>query len=54
LPAFWRTIVDQAVFRRYSDFSRGVLDTGNIVFFVVSTAVFLFFTIKVLESRRWK
>jgi len=54
LPGFWRSVVDQAVFRRYSEFSRGELDTGNIAFFVVSTAVFLFFTVKVLESRRWK
>jgi ABC-2 type transport system permease protein len=54
LPTFWRGVVDQAVFRRYTDFSKGVLDTGNIVFFVAVTAVFLFITIKVLESRRWK
>lgn len=52
-PAF-RTVVDQAVYRRYSDFSRGVLSTGNIVFFVLTTTVFLFLTVKVLESRRWK
>ena len=51
---FVRTIFDQTVYRRYSDFSRGVLDSGNIVFFVLSTAVFLFLTVKVLESRRWK
>ena len=54
LPVFWRKVIDQAVARRYSDFSRGVMDTGNVVFFVVSTAVLLFFTVKVLESRRWK
>ncbi|HSZ55972.1 MAG TPA: ABC transporter permease [Tepidisphaeraceae bacterium] len=52
-PVF-RTVIDQAVYRRYSDFSRGVLSTGNIVFFVLTTAVFLFLTVKVLESRRWK
>ena len=54
LSAFWRSVVDQGVFRRYSDFAKGVLDSGNVVFFVVVTAVFLFLTIKVLESRRWK
>lgn len=54
LPTFARQIIDQAVYRRYTDFSRGILDTGNVVFFVVFTAVFLFFTVKVLESRRWK
>jgi ABC-2 type transport system permease protein len=50
----WLNVVNQAVFKRYTDFSRGVIDSGHIVFFVVSTAVFLFLTTKVLESRRWK
>jgi len=54
LTGFWRTVADQAVFRRYTDFSKGVIDTGNLVFFVAATAVFLFLTTKVLESRRWK
>lgn len=51
---FWRTIIDQGVYNRYVDFSRGIIDTGHLVFFVAGTAVFLFFTTKVLESRRWK
>jgi ABC-2 type transport system permease protein len=54
LRPFFLKLLDQAVYRRYSDFSRGVLDSGNIVFFVLATAVFLFLTTKVLESRRWK
>jgi ABC-2 type transport system permease protein len=54
LPHFWQNVVDQTVFRRYTDFSRGVIDTGNVVFFVAGTTVFLFLTIKILESRRWK
>jgi ABC-2 type transport system permease protein len=52
-PIF-RKIADQTVYRRYAEFSRGVLDTGNVVFFVLAIAVFLFLTTKVLESRRWK
>jgi ABC-2 type transport system permease protein len=54
LSGFWRGVADQTVFRRYTDFSKGVIDTGNVVFFVAATAVFLFLTVKVLESRRWK
>ena len=46
--------MDQGVFRRYTDFAKGVLDTGNLVFFLVATAVFLFLSVKVLEARRWK
>jgi ABC-2 type transport system permease protein len=54
LPEFWRTVVNQAVYARYADFSKGVFDTAHVVFFVAATAVFLFLTVKVLESRRWK
>jgi len=54
LSNFWRKLVDQGVSTRYTDFSKGVIDTGNVVFFIASTAVFIFLTVKVLESRRWK
>ena len=54
LSPFWRGVTDQAVFRRYADFSRGIIDRGNIVFFLVATAVFLFLTTMVMQSRRWK
>lgn len=54
LRSFWRSIANQGVFSRYVDFSKGVVATGNLIFFVALTAVFLFLTVKVLESRRWK
>lgn len=54
LSQAWNTVINQMVFRRYEDFSRGLIDWGNLTFFVLTTAVFLFLTVKVLESRRWK
>ena len=54
LSGFWRTLADQGVMSRYTDFAKGVIDTGNLVYFLAATAVFLFLTVKVLESRRWK
>ena len=54
VPAFWRTLSDQLVFRRYADFSRGIIDTAHLVFFLAITAAVLFLSVKVLESRRWK
>ncbi|MCJ7544404.1 MAG: ABC transporter permease [Phycisphaerae bacterium] len=38
----------------FRDFSRGVLDTRGVVFFLSATALFLFFSVKALESRRWR
>ena len=54
LSGFWRRAADQGVFARYADFSKGIIDTANVAFFVAATAVFLFLTVKVVESRRWK
>ncbi len=38
----------------FSDFSKGVLDVRGVIFFVTLTAFFLFLSVKVLESRRWR
>ena len=54
LSGFWRKAADQGVLARYTDFSKGIIDSGNLIFFLVTTVVFLFLTVKVLESRRWK
>ena len=35
-------------------FARGMLDLGAIVFFLSLTGLFLYFTHKIVESRRWK
>ena len=36
------------------DFNRGVMDGSNIVYYVSVTAVFLFATVRLLETRRWQ
>ncbi|HEX8522802.1 MAG TPA: ABC transporter permease [Tepidisphaeraceae bacterium] len=54
IPDLLRRVMDQTVYRRYTDFSKGVIDFGNLIFFIATTTVFLFLTTKVLESRRWK
>jgi ABC-2 type transport system permease protein len=36
------------------DFARGVVDTRSVVFLVSSTLFFLFLTLRIVESRRWK
>ena len=39
---------------RWSDFARGVVDTRAVIFYVSATFLFLFLTLRVVESRRWK
>jgi ABC-2 type transport system permease protein len=36
------------------DFARGIVDLRHLVFHVTGTALFLFLTIRSLESRRWR
>lgn len=36
------------------DFARGVVDTRPLILYLSLTALFLFLTVKVVESRRWK
>ena len=38
----------------FDDFSRGVIDTGNLVYYLSLTAVLFFLTVRSLESRRWR
>ena len=38
----------------FQDFARGLVDVNNLVFFLTTTGLFLFLTIKALESRRWR
>ena len=38
----------------FQDFARGILDTRGLVFFATVTGVFLFLSVKLLESRRWR
>jgi len=37
-----------------TDFTRGVLDTRPLLFYVSLTLMFLFLTLRAVESRRWK
>ncbi len=38
----------------FRDFSRGMFDTRGVVFFLTATGLFLFLSVKTLESRRWR
>ncbi len=38
----------------FEDFARGLVDTNHLIFFVTTTVLFLFLSVKVLESRRWR
>ncbi len=43
-----------SIVAHFRDFARGLVDTNHLVFFITTTALFLFLSVKVLESRRWR
>jgi ABC-2 type transport system permease protein len=47
--AGWFTLFDQM-----HDFARGVVDTRPVILYLSFTFLFLFLTLRVVESRRWK
>jgi ABC-2 type transport system permease protein len=42
------------LFDQMNDFAGGVVDTRTLIFYVSLTLLFLFLTLRVVESRRWK
>jgi ABC-2 type transport system permease protein len=42
------------LFDQMNDLARGAVDTRAVVFYVTTTFLFLFLTLRVVESRRWK
>ena len=43
-----------SLFDRFYNFSRGVIDTRDVVFFVLFAAFFLFLTLQSLSVRKWR
>lgn len=51
----WRLFFsDVNVLNQFEEFSRGIFDTKSIVFFITGTLFFLFLSVKVMESKRWR
>lgn len=55
LPWEWITNIfaEISFYERYSGFTYGLFDLSNVLFFISAIVVFLFFTVRVLEKRRW-
>ncbi|MBV9865256.1 MAG: ABC transporter permease [Abitibacteriaceae bacterium] len=43
-----------SVFSHFQDMMRGAVDTKDLIFFLSFTVLFLFATVRVLESRKWR
>ena len=55
LPGIWRQMFQHInILRHLDQFNRGLITTESVAFLLSSAALFLFLTVKVVESRRWR
>lgn len=43
-----------SVFSHFEDFGKGVIDTGHVAYYILFSGFFLFLTLRVLESYKWR
>lgn len=43
-----------SLMERFTEFLKGIFDTGNVVYFLIFTLIWLFIATRVLESDRWR
>ena len=53
-PGVGQVLSYLSVFNHFDDFAKGVIDTGNIVFYLSFIFLGLFLTYRSLESNRWR
>ena len=55
LQGVWRQAFQKInVMRQLDQFNRGLISTEAVIFFLGTAVLFLFLTVKVVESRRWR
>ena len=52
--AWASTLEYLSVFRHYDDFTRGVIDTSNLIFYLSFIVVGIFLTVRSIDSMRWR
>ncbi|HUT83250.1 MAG TPA: ABC transporter permease, partial [Thermodesulfobacteriota bacterium] len=53
-PQLGQVLHHISLYEHFYNFARGVIDTKDIVFFIIFSLFFLFLTLRSLESRRWR
>jgi ABC-2 type transport system permease protein len=43
-----------SIIQHYQDFTRGVVDTSGLIYYVSFVILFLFLTVRSLDSMRWR
>ena len=43
-----------SVREHFSQLAKGIINSGDVIYFLALTAIFIFFTVRSLETRRWR
>lgn len=43
-----------SIFEHFDTFRRGIIDTRDLIYYISTCSLFLFLTVKAVESRKWK
>ena len=55
VPEVERFLMEMWIFHHFEDsFSKGIFDSAHVAFYVTMIGVFLFWTVRVVESQRWR
>lgn len=55
MGSVWEDVVKYVNLMQHTEhFAKGVIDTKDVVFYLSVSVLFLFWTVRVVESRRWK
>jgi len=49
-----RALLWFSIFARYNNFSRGILNLNDVVYYISFSALFIYLTVNIIEKRRWR
>ena len=53
-PRLGRLLEELSIIQRYSGFAKGIIEVKDAVYYILFTVFFLFLTLRVLESKKWR
>jgi len=47
------TLANLSLLKRFDDFQKGIIDFSSVLYYISFIFIFIFLTIRVIDSRRW-
>jgi ABC-2 type transport system permease protein len=53
-PAMGKFIMSISLIGHMEGFAKGIIDTTDIIYYLIFSALFIFLTLRVMESKKWR